>query len=98
MEKKPLESKKFIAFVFSMLLLTGTLVLSIVLKQTSWAMSLFMVSGIITIGALAIGYVISQAALDKFMVNIVKLKTKEETDDGEGNTTKTESETTEREA
>lgn len=76
MEKKPLESKKFIAFIFSMVLMTGTLVLSILFKQTDWAMSLFMVAGMISMGALSIGYVISQSALDKYITNIVKLKNK----------------------
>jgi len=81
MDKKPLKSKKFIAFFFSMLLVAGILITALITQSFGWAMSAFMVAGMFTIGFLSVGYIFSQKALDKFIAGMDVLggeKSKEE--------------------
>jgi len=73
MEKRPLQSKKWIAFFFALIVMAGILITALVLQEFTMSMSLFMSAGIIGIAALSIGYVLSTAALDKFMSNIGSL-------------------------
>lgn len=67
MEKKALQSKKFVAFVVASFLIAGILTAALLTQPITWPMATFM--GVLAAGiaALAIGYVISQSALDKFM-------------------------------
>jgi hypothetical protein len=88
-EKTPLKSKKFIAFFFSLLVIASVLVAALFTQVFSWAMAMFMCIGILGICAISVGYVLSQAALDKFMRSVVQLEGKMR---GElsGNTNRTE--------
>lgn len=80
MEKKPLSSKKFISFLFSALLIAGILIMALITQQFSLAMSLFMCIGIFGLVFIAVGYILSQAALDKLVrgVEVMKGFTKDE--------------------
>jgi hypothetical protein len=73
-DKTPLKSKKFIAFFFSILVLAGILVAALVTQKFTWAMVLFMSIGMLAISAMSIGYVLSQAALDKFIQGVGQLR------------------------
>jgi len=73
LEKTPLKSKKFIAFFFSMLLIAGILVTALVTQTIVWPIATFMSIGIMAIAFIAIGYVLSQSALDKFVRGIGSL-------------------------
>jgi hypothetical protein len=70
LEKTPLKSKKFIAFFFTSLVIAGILVTALCTQQFVWAMALFMGIGMVVLGFLGIGYVLSQSALDKFVRGI----------------------------
>jgi MFS-type transporter involved in bile tolerance (Atg22 family) len=72
-DKKPSKSKKFIAFFFSMLLIASILVIALMTQSFVWSMSLFMAIGIMAIAFIAIGYVLSQSALDKFIHGVEHL-------------------------
>ena len=76
MDKKALKSKKFIAYFFSSLLLGGILIAALMTQQFTLAMSAFMSVGIFSISCLAIGYVFSQATLDKFINGVTSLADK----------------------
>jgi hypothetical protein len=73
LDKLPTKSKKFIAFFFALLVIAGILVIALLTQTFGWAMVTFMSIGIMAIGALAIGYVLSQASLDKFIRGVVGL-------------------------
>jgi len=73
-EKTPLASKKFIAFFFSLLVLAGVLVTALLTQTFGWAMVAFMSVGILGVCTLAIGYILPQAALDKFIRGVAGLK------------------------
>ena len=74
LEKTPLNSKKFIAFFFALLIIAGILTIALITQTFSWSMSLFMAIGMLGIAFVAIGYVLSQAALDKFVSSLGNLK------------------------
>jgi hypothetical protein len=84
MDKKPLDSKKFLCFFFSMVMISGIMIAALALQPITWPMALFMAAGMIADGALAIGYVISQKSLDMFLATMsdigkqVQKKTEEE--------------------
>jgi len=86
MDKKPFASKKFIAFFFSSLLIAGILVAALVTQIFTWPMAVFMAIGIFSLGFLTVGYILPQAALDKFVrgaENISSsIKPKEESPNG----------------
>jgi hypothetical protein len=82
-EKLPLSSKKFLAFFFSMLMITGIMIVALVLQPITWPMATFMAAGMISNGALSIGYVINQTALDKFMAGIAKVASKQKEENEE---------------
>jgi hypothetical protein len=83
-DKKPFQSKKFIAFVFSMVIITGILVVTLLTQSFTWALAAFASIGIIGICTLAVGYILGIASLEKFLdtvKSIVPKSTKEDTDD-----------------
>lgn len=80
MEKTPLQSKKFIAFFFSLLVIAGILVTALFTQVFGFAMVLFMSVGIFGVCCLSIGYILPQAALDKFVRGISSLQGGEEND------------------
>lgn len=67
MEKDAFTSKKFIAFFFAMIIIAGIMVTALVSQEFGWEMVTFMSIGIFTEGFLAIGYILRQGSLDKFM-------------------------------
>jgi len=69
-DKTPLKSKKFIAFFFSLLVIAAILIIALFTQPITMAMSLFMGIGILAVGVIAIGYVLSQAAVDKFIQGV----------------------------
>jgi hypothetical protein len=73
-------SKKFAAFIFSMTVISGLLFSFGFFNEFNLAMSLFMSIGILGLCSLAIGYVLTQSALDRFLGS-VKLKSPGVTDD-----------------
>jgi len=79
-EKTPLKSKKFIAFFFSLLVLAGILVTALLTQTFGWTMVVFMSIGIFAVGFLAVGYILPQAALDKFIRGAAALKGKTDDD------------------
>lgn len=83
LEKTPISSKKFIAFFFSLLVLAGILVAALLTQSFGWAMVVFMSVGILGVCTLAIGYILPQTALDKFMrgvSSVTKIGDKDGTD------------------
>jgi len=66
-EKNPSQSKKFIAFFASIVVLASILTIALFTQAFSWQIATFMCIGILAIGGLAIGYVLSQSSLDKWM-------------------------------
>jgi len=77
LDKKPLQSKKFIAFFFSLLVLAGILTIALVTQTFGWAMVTFMSIGVFGLCALAIGYILPQAKYDKFISSVVDLVRKD---------------------
>jgi ABC-type multidrug transport system fused ATPase/permease subunit len=75
LNKKPLSSKKFIAFFFSMLLIAGILVVALLTQTFTWAMASFMSIGVFSVAVLAIGYILRQSALDKFLAGVNSIST-----------------------
>lgn len=68
MEKQWYQSKKFIAFLITEVLLAG-LAVAALLSQDSlgWPLSGFMIAIVLSIGAVAFGFNGQQAALDKYL-------------------------------
>ena len=66
-EKKFRESKKAIAFLLCMVILSGLAVMALLTQTIGWPLSSFMVAIIITIGFLGTGYIFSTAQLDKYV-------------------------------
>lgn len=79
--RAPMQSKKFIAFLLTQLILAGTMITSLVLEDFSVAMSIFMDIGVMSMGALAIGYIISERALDQFLHTVQDIVDKDEEED-----------------
>lgn len=67
MTKNNFNSKKFIAFIFSMLTITGILVYALFTQTFGWPMVAFMCLGIAAIAVMSITYVNKQGTLDKFI-------------------------------
>ena len=67
LEKKALVSKKFLAFFFVESIMVIMAMTALITGSTGWPISAFMLSIILTMGALAIGYILGQAALDKYV-------------------------------
>jgi hypothetical protein len=75
--KTPFSSKKFIAFLFSMVIITGVLVTTLFTQISGWALAGFMSIGIISLGALAIGYILGIASLEKFLDTVKNIVPKQ---------------------
>jgi Zn-dependent protease with chaperone function len=69
-DKTPLKSKKFIAFFFSLIVIAAILIIALFTQPITWPMSLFMGIGILAVGIVAIGYVLSQGVVDKFIQGV----------------------------
>jgi uncharacterized membrane protein YcjF (UPF0283 family) len=76
-DKLPLSSKKFICFLFSMIMITGVLVVALVLQDITWPLALFMSAGMISNGALAVGYILGQVSLDKYLAGMARIASKQ---------------------
>lgn len=76
MEKSPRESKKWLAFAFAELLLSGLLWFAMYRNEIDWPLAAVLVILAAGVAALAIGYIISQSALDKFMRGLPGVKGK----------------------
>ena len=70
LDKTPLKSKKFIAFIFSILIIAGVMITALFTQTFGWPIALMMSIGMLGLTATTIGYVLSQGALDKFMQGI----------------------------
>ncbi len=82
-DKPVYASKKFIAFFFSLLLLGGILITALITQTFTFAMSVFMSVGILAVAFIAVGYVLGQTSLDKFVRGLEATKggeTKDEAD------------------
>jgi len=66
-EKSFIKSKKFLAFFFEESLLAGLLGYALKTQTITWPLAMFMTIGVAGMCALAINYIISQNAADKFM-------------------------------
>jgi hypothetical protein len=67
MDKKFYQSKKFIGFVFSTLIIAGILIVGLVSQTFTMAMAIFMSTGMLGLTVNAVSYVSGQAALDRFI-------------------------------
>lgn len=66
-EKKPLQSKKFIAFLFMEILLGALAMVALFTQpQLGWPLATFMSLIVVTMGAIALTFNGFQAALDKY--------------------------------
>jgi hypothetical protein len=83
--RKPLESKKFLSYMFSMLVIAGIIVTALMTQPFGWAMATFMVVGAVGLCGLAIGYILSQAALDQFLHTIQNVVDHEHNEKDESN-------------
>ena len=77
-ERTPIQSKKFIAFFFSLAIISTILMTALLTQAFGFAMVAFMSIGIFAIGFLAIGYILPQAALDKFVRGASALQGKQD--------------------
>lgn len=57
-------SKKFMAFLISLVVLTIILMFALVTQTFTWSMTLFMCIGILGVVCLVLGYILSQKKLD----------------------------------
>lgn len=70
-EKSVLNSKKFAAFFVSLAVIAGVLVVALVYRtQMNVWTSVFASIGMLAICSLAIGYILGQAGLDKFLSSV----------------------------
>lgn len=92
LDKTPLKSKKFIIMVFIVVVIASILTIALFTQTFTWPMTLFMAIGMLGLCSLGIGYVLSQAALDKFISGAIGIANKftgsndeesEEEDNGE---------------
>ena len=72
-DKIPWKSKKFLAFAGVEIILTALLIILFVTQSVTWPVALL--GSVLALGqcALAIGYILGQAALDKFVDGVGKL-------------------------
>ena len=67
MTKSNFNSKKFVAYLLSLLIVAGILVFALFTQTFGWPMTTFMTLGILAISVMSIKYTVGQAALDKFI-------------------------------
>jgi hypothetical protein len=70
-DKNILNSKKFAAFFFAVAVIAGILIVALIYHPAlnPWTAA-FLTIGMIAVGALAIGYIVSQKSLDKFLSTV----------------------------
>ena len=69
-DKKPLESKKFVFGLLTVIGLLGVIVVALITQTFGWPMVAFMVMSVAGLVTIAMGYVLGQGSIDKW-VNIV---------------------------
>lgn len=67
LNKLPLKSKKFIALFFIVIVLAGLLAFTLCTQIIGWPLAAFACLIVVTIGILGVGYILGQAALDKYI-------------------------------
>ena len=82
-DKTPLKSKKFVAYILANIFIVGLLVTALITQPFGWSMSAFMCIGITAIAVISIGYILSQKAVDSFLAGIQKAFPKSNKDDPE---------------
>ena len=65
--KLPYQSKKFIGFIFAVLVLAAICGMIVFTQAVGWITGLCLLGGILTVGAISIGYIMGQAGLDKYV-------------------------------
>jgi len=70
MDKKPLESKKWTAFFFAVLVIAILLGFALWTQTFGWPMVAFMCIGVLGITYLANGLILTQGANDKFIEGV----------------------------
>lgn len=65
-----LQSKKFLAFFYSQTLIGALIAYGIYKPPVDLYTIVFLVSGMLSVASLAVGYILSQKALDKFLKGI----------------------------
>jgi len=73
LDKKPFQSKKFIAFIFASIILAGILITALLTQAFGWAMVTFMTIGVFGVCSLAIGYILPQAKYDRFVQGVASI-------------------------
>ena len=67
-DKNILNSKKFAAFFFALAVIASVLIVGLIYQPAmNLFTAVFMIIGIIGVCGLAVGYILSQKALDKFL-------------------------------
>ena len=66
-DKIPWKSKKFLAFIFVEIILATSLIILLVTQTLTWPLAFLGSIIVLTMGSLAIGYVLGQAALDRYV-------------------------------
>ena len=76
-DKLPTKSKKFLALLFTILVIAGVMITALVVQPVGWPLSATMLAGMLTIGFLGVGYILSTASLDRYiqMAQITKGQT-----------------------
>jgi len=67
---KNLLSKKFIAFIITMAVLAGVIIVTVLTQQITFNVTIFLVILAIGLAGVPIGYVVSQTSLDKFIEGV----------------------------
>lgn len=81
MTKSNFNSKKFVAYFLSLLVIASILIIALFTQTFGWPMVTFMTAGILAISVMTIRYTVGQAALDKFIESgkaFLKIKSKDE--------------------
>jgi hypothetical protein len=75
MEKKPSQSKKFIAFFFTVTMLISLGIATLITQVITAWLSTVLLAIVLTVGTIGVGYIIGQAGLDKY-AKIAEISTK----------------------
>jgi len=89
LDKKPLESKKFVFALITLLSLLGIMITALVTQTFVWPMAAFMAIAVAGLVAIGLGYVLGQGSLDKWAnivtplskIRAIETKQEKETDD-----------------
>jgi predicted ferric reductase len=83
-------SKKFVAYFLSLLVIAGLLGFALWTQTFSWSMAVFMSIGILGIVALVLGYILTQRKLDTVKTFITSYLAKENINNVDANKTDVE--------